>query len=543
VKKIFVTLFALVLVVSLGLVTTAPVLAGTTGTIRYVPSVLYPTIQAAIDASSSGDTIMVAAGEYDAFLVQGKTNISIISTEGATVTTANLVWIEAGPVTGDASVMAAVFDSENINIKGVNFDGAEVSEEDLGAGIVYLDSTGRITDLTVANIAATELAAGVAIIGDVSTSAVDLSGVTAQNSVAGVAILNAEANLAGCTITENLINIHVGMSPAPATVSIEGCTISDSIDGIYVESDGSTVEAHFNNIAGNWYGLMAHDTVTVDATSNWWGHAGGPYHETLNPDGLGDEVYFDEEASVDFEPWLEAESVTETVTNSTVDARDEADTEVAVTGTATVTVSKYPSNPGGSPPSNWHALGTYIDVYVPDTTAVTEIEIRLYYTDAQVTAAGVPEGSLRLFWWNGSAWVQCSDSGVNTSSIYGYSGYMWAKIRTNTTPSLADLQGTEFGGYGHPSETPGGGCFIATAAYGTDTAKELDILREFRDTVLLRNSLGVKFVSLYYKISPPIARFISQHEALRTVVRVGFVDPIVKILNRTHDSWSARGGY
>jgi len=84
-------------------------------------------------------------------------------------------------------------------------------------------------------------------------------------------------------------------------------------------------------------------------------------------------------------------------------------------------------------------------------------------------------------------------------------------------------------------------CFIATAAYGTDTAKEIDILREFRDAVLLPSSLGAEFVSLYYKISPPIADFISQHEVLRTAVRVGFVDPIVKILNWSHDLWSARG--
>jgi nitrous oxidase accessory protein NosD len=84
-------------------------------------------------------------------------------------------------------------------------------------------------------------------------------------------------------------------------------------------------------------------------------------------------------------------------------------------------------------------------------------------------------------------------------------------------------------------------CFIATAVYGTPTAKEIDILREFRDTVMLPNSLGVRLVSFYYKTSPPIARFISQHELLRAVVRVGFVDPIVKILTWTHNLWSGRG--
>ncbi|HJX69256.1 MAG TPA: CFI-box-CTERM domain-containing protein, partial [Dehalococcoidia bacterium] len=86
-----------------------------------------------------------------------------------------------------------------------------------------------------------------------------------------------------------------------------------------------------------------------------------------------------------------------------------------------------------------------------------------------------------------------------------------------------------------------GGCFIATAAYGTDTAREIDILREFRDAVLLPNSPGAKFVSFYYRASPPIANFISQHEVLRTLVRVGFVDPIVRILTWTHGLWSARG--
>jgi len=81
-------------------------------------------------------------------------------------------------------------------------------------------------------------------------------------------------------------------------------------------------------------------------------------------------------------------------------------------------------------------------------------------------------------------------------------------------------------------------CFIATAAYGTPEAEEIDILREFRDVVLQPNRLGAKLVSLYYKASPPVAAFISQHEALRAAVRLGFVDPIVAILNWSHGLWS-----
>jgi hypothetical protein len=81
-------------------------------------------------------------------------------------------------------------------------------------------------------------------------------------------------------------------------------------------------------------------------------------------------------------------------------------------------------------------------------------------------------------------------------------------------------------------------CFIATAAYGTDTAREIDVLRDFRDEVLLHNSLGAKFVSFYYKNSPPMAAFISKHDLIRVIVRKGFVAPVVAILGLSKKLWA-----
>ena len=81
-------------------------------------------------------------------------------------------------------------------------------------------------------------------------------------------------------------------------------------------------------------------------------------------------------------------------------------------------------------------------------------------------------------------------------------------------------------------------CFVATAAYGTDTAEEINILRQFRDVVLLGSGPGAEFVYLYYEVSPSIAGVIWQHEFLRTAVRAGFIDPIVAILNWSHALWS-----
>jgi len=69
-------------------------------------------------------------------------------------------------------------------------------------------------------------------------------------------------------------------------------------------------------------------------------------------------------------------------------------------------------------------------------------------------------------------------------------------------------------------------CFIATAAFGSNMHQDVKLLRQFRDEVLLTNSVGIKLTEMYYEHSPPIAKFISQHEYLRTMTRVSLY-PII----------------
>jgi uncharacterized repeat protein (TIGR02543 family) len=72
-----------------------------------------------------------------------------------------------------------------------------------------------------------------------------------------------------------------------------------------------------------------------------------------------------------------------------------------------------------------------------------------------------------------------------------------------------------------------GGCFIATAAYGTPMAEEIQVLREFRDEYLLTNPVGKGLVDLYYRGSPPVAEFITEHPGLKPIVRAGLVPAVV----------------
>ncbi len=65
----------------------------------------------------------------------------------------------------------------------------------------------------------------------------------------------------------------------------------------------------------------------------------------------------------------------------------------------------------------------------------------------------------------------------------------------------------------------GGFCFVATAAYGPGDPV-LEVLRRFRDTVLMESNPGRFFIHTYYRLSPPIAAVIAQSPWLRALTRV-----------------------
>jgi hypothetical protein len=65
----------------------------------------------------------------------------------------------------------------------------------------------------------------------------------------------------------------------------------------------------------------------------------------------------------------------------------------------------------------------------------------------------------------------------------------------------------------------GGFCFVATAGFGSYFHPNVEILRNFRDSVLSKFSLGQKFIKFYYKNGKAPAKVIRKHPILRILSR------------------------
>lgn len=73
-------------------------------------------------------------------------------------------------------------------------------------------------------------------------------------------------------------------------------------------------------------------------------------------------------------------------------------------------------------------------------------------------------------------------------------------------------------------------CFIATAAFETPLAKEVQILRFYRDFHLRKHYLGKKFILIYYHVSPYIARWIDRSPITRKIARL-FIRLLIKCVS------------
>jgi hypothetical protein len=82
------------------------------------------------------------------------------------------------------------------------------------------------------------------------------------------------------------------------------------------------------------------------------------------------------------------------------------------------------------------------------------------------------------------------------------------------------------GGSSQPSEntSEGGGCLIATAAFGSEMSPQVQQLRELRDNVVMQTASGHAFMTgfnqVYYSFSPYVADFERENVVFKESVKV-----------------------
>ncbi len=231
-------------------------------------------------------------------------------------------------------------------------------------------------------------------------------------------------------------------------VTITNCDIENNGIGIWM-ANGTGNEAHYNNIVGNTeYGALNDATANLlNATNNWWGDVSGP---SGFGEGTGDKV----SANVTYRPWShwkgqsEAETAIGTVSDvsASFDAIAKADTEVKLSELGTgasgsITVVKYPATPSTAT-TLAHDTGKtalkYVDVQVGNLTQGNAL-IKVHYTDT----GGLKESSLRLYYWDGSNWMESQSSSVDTTNNY-----------VQGTIPVNKLTGTSVAAGGSPQPAP-----------------------------------------------------------------------------------------
>jgi len=427
---------------------------------------------------------------------------------------------------------------------------------------------------------------GIRDMGDYENAAI---GANTYDSGATLKVTIEGNHLAGGGATD-ADGISIGVEGADGTIVaiITNNTISGWDYGIRLDRalvDAASSYANNNNISGNdVFGVYNGGTGTLNATCNWWGDASGPYHPTANPDGKGDDV----SDKVVFTPWVVVPTVTTQPAtevrvysatlnmNYTVGScygpvqvrfayKKPASTEWSYTdwvskaadGTHAETLTGLDSSTGyqfkaqleyEETPIEGNTL-TFVTSEVPTVTTQAATNITSYsaVVNMSYTAGNLSSVEVRFACKRAAdqasfytTWVSRAGDGTYTEEITGLA----SKTKYEFKAQLR-YDGTVIEGATQPFTTAPGAsigfydlfCFIATAAYGTPTAEQIDVLREFRDVVLLESAAGSQFVALYYRLSPPIADFIARSDLLRILVRELLVDPVVWIVEATGDIW------
>ena len=167
-------------------------------------------------------------------------------------------------------------------------------------------------------------------------------------------------------------------------------------------------------------------------------------------------------------------------------------------------------------------VGFIGELYTVDGYAIPNAEINIM-RGSEILSVGIAEvqtdrnGAYGIFME-----VQPSEDGSEEyyhAAFFGYGRFEEAESATYGMTVFGSAEEA-------PEETPEdtGGCLIATAAYGSELAPQVQLLREIRDGALLQTAAGASFMAgfneFYYLFSPAVADLERESPVFRDMVRI-----------------------
>ena len=163
----------------------------------------------------------------------------------------------------------------------------------------------------------------------------------------------------------------------------------------------------------------------------------------------------------------------------------------------------------------------YASFWMTPLNAVNDVvscSIRRKSTDGVKFTGPLAPGALyqNAFWEN--AWYNNSIRTVRMDKVY-------IEYMDGTTESIYPVDIS----FSVPEGVKTGGCYVATAVYGSYDCPQVWTLRRYRDNILAKSFLGRAFIKTYYAISPTLVKWFGETNWFKNLWR-GKLDRMVEKL-------------